>query len=256
MPRLHDIKKLVQNGYKYSDFLNYIKAGYNGSSPKKEDKEGELMVVQDKLEKMIETQLMARGIKNQRVLEAIRRVPRHKFVAPGEEGLAYSDAALPVGYGQTISQPFIVALMTQALELSGSERVLEIGTGTGYQTAILAELVTEVYSVEKVAELSRSAGHRLAQLGYSNIHLQVGDGTKGWTEHAPFDAIIVTAGGPQVPPSLYEQLGMEGRMVIPSGDRLIQDLLLVQKTQQGKEIINLGKCGFVPLLGEEGWQEG
>ncbi|MCW3489700.1 protein-L-isoaspartate(D-aspartate) O-methyltransferase [Dethiobacter alkaliphilus] len=208
-----------------------------------------------KMEQMITTQLMARGIRDERVLNAMRKVPRHEFVAAGKEEYAYADAALPVGHGQTISQPFMVALMTQALQLQGNEKVLEIGTGTGYQTAILAELAKTVYTVEKVSQLSEEAQVRLEHFGYDNVHYRIGDGTKGWPDNAPYDAMIVTAGGPLVPPSLYDQLAMGGRMVIPTGERKFQDLLLVSKTEDGKEVISLGKCGFVPLLGEEGWED-
>ncbi|MDW7650470.1 MAG: protein-L-isoaspartate(D-aspartate) O-methyltransferase [Bacillota bacterium] len=213
------------------------------------------MSKKDHLEFMIEKQLAARGIKDTRVLDAFRRVPRHEFVRAEDQDLAYADSALPVGHGQTISQPLIVALMTQALNLTGRESVLEIGTGTGYQTAILAEMAGEVFTVEKVAQLSVEAKKRLQKLGYRSIHYKIGDGTKGWPENAPYDAILVTAGGPQVPPSLYNQLATGGRMVIPAGDSYIQDLLLLKKTPQGKETVKLGKCAFVPLRGAEGWDE-
>lgn len=215
---------------------------------------GGFPISEEKMEYMIAKQLMARGIKNESVLDAFRKVPREKFVRPEDDEYAYADSPLPIGHGQTISQPFIVALMTEALELEGTEKVMEIGTGSGYQTAILAELASQVYSVEKVPELAETAEKKLKNLGYDNVFIKVGDGTKGWEEKSPYDAIMVTAASPQIPPSLWEQLAPEGRMVIPVGDRFFQTLLQLKKTDQGKMVKkSLGDCRFVPLLGEEGW---
>ncbi len=205
-------------------------------------------------EQLLSLQLEAQGIKDERVLTAFQRVPRHKFVRAEDINNAYEDGPLPIGYGQTISQPFIVALMTEALQIDADDKVLEIGTGSGYQTAILAELAHEVYSVEKVPQLAEDAGQRLKQLGYKNIFIEVGDGTRGWLENSPYNAIIVTAASPKVPHSLWQQLAQEGRMVIPVGDMFIQDLLLLRKTEKGRTKNSLGGCRFVPLLGEEGWK--
>lgn len=214
------------------------------------------MISEQQREKMIAKQLMNRGIKDEKVLEAFRQVPRQEFVQDEDNDYAYSDGPLPIGHGQTISQPYIVALMTEALEIKKTDRVMEIGTGSGYQTAILASLACEVYSVEKVSALAKSAGKKLKSLGYGNIHVKVGDGTKGWKKNAPYDAIMVTAASPQVPPSLLEQLSPQGRMVIPVGDRYFQKLMLLVKTEDGEmKTFNLGDCRFVPLLGKEGWDE-
>ncbi len=193
------------------------------------------------------------GIVDERVLAAMARVPRHLFVPPHLVPYAYEDMPLPIGQGQTVSQPYIVALSTEALELKPTDRVLEVGTGSGYQTAILAELAGTVYTVERLEPLSLEAQERLAHLGYRNVRFRVGDGTKGWPEEAPFDAILVTAGAPHIPPSLAKQLREGGRMVIPVGDRHQQELLAVRK--QGGQLVQrvLCPCTFVPLIGEEGW---
>ncbi|UNC93825.1 protein-L-isoaspartate(D-aspartate) O-methyltransferase [Candidatus Contubernalis alkalaceticus] len=205
-------------------------------------------------EKMIAKQLVNRGIKDEKVLESFRQVPRQEFVQDEDNDYAYADGPLPIGHGQTISQPYIVALMTEALEIKKTDRVMEIGTGSGYQTAILANLAGQVYSVEKVSALAKAADKKLKNLGYENVQVKVGDGTKGWKKNAPYDAIMVTAASPQVPPSLLEQLSPQGRMVIPVGDRYFQKLMLLVKTLDGEmKTINLGDCRFVPLLGEEGW---
>lgn len=204
--------------------------------------------------KQLNVQLKAQGIKDKRVLKAFQKVPRHLFVRAEDLDDAYENSPLPIGYGQTISQPFIVALMTEALELDADDKVLEIGTGSGYQTAILAELAHEVYSIEKVPQLAEGAERRLKQLSYRNIQITVGDGTRGWVENSPYNAIMVTAASPKVPPSLWQQLALEGRMVIPVGDMFVQDLLLLRKTEKGRTKISLGGCRFVPLLGEEGWK--
>lgn len=207
------------------------------------------------IERMIKNQLMARGIKDERVLEAFRKVPRHKFVRAEDIDYAYEDGPLPIGEGQTISQPYIVALMTQALDIKETDKVLEIGTGSGYQGAILSLLAKEVYSVEKVPRLADITRERLKIMGFDNINIKVGDGTKGWKEHGPYDAIMVTAASPGLPPSLWEQLALGGRMIIPVGDMFSQELLLLEKTEEGKKKVSLGGCRFVPLLGENGWKE-
>ncbi len=198
-------------------------------------------------------ELRGQGIRDERVLAALGRVPRHRFVPPHLVPHAYEDRPLPIGSGQTISQPYIVALSTEALALGPGDRVLEIGTGSGYQTAILAELAGEVHTVERLPELSAGARERLAALGYRNVHFRVGDGTVGWPEAAPFDAILVTAGAPRVPRKLLEQLGPGGRMVIPVGGRWSQELTLVRREEEGFVHERLCPCTFVPLVGEEGW---
>lgn len=198
-------------------------------------------------------ELRTLGIADPRVLEAMARVPRHRFVPPYLLPYAYEDHPLPIGHDQTISQPYIVALSTAALALAPSDRVLEIGTGSGYQTAVLAELAREVCTVERLPELSRSAQERLAALGYANIRFHVGDGTKGWPEQAPFEAVLVTAGAPRVPEGLLAQLAPGGRMVIPVGGRFNQELLLVEENRGRFVTRRLCPCTFVPLIGEEGW---
>lgn len=203
-------------------------------------------------QKMVETQLKPRGIKDNMVLEAFSKVPRHMFVSPKQRSQAYEDHPLPIGSDQTISQPFIVALMTQSLELKGDENVLEVGTGSGYQTAILAELVKHVYSIERFEELSQNASSILQELGYNNISLTVGDGAKGWAEKAPFEGILVTAAAKHIPPLLLNQLSSNGKMVIPVGDFLAQEMLLIHKDEQGNIIKQeIGGCRFVPLIENE-----
>jgi protein-L-isoaspartate(D-aspartate) O-methyltransferase len=199
-------------------------------------------------------ELQALGISDPKVLAAMARVPRHLFVPPELRPYAYDDRPLPIGHGQTISQPYIVALSTQALALTPQDRVLEIGTGSGYQTAVLAELAGEVFTVERLPEFSREAQRRLTALGYRNVKFKVGDGTKGWPEEAPFSAILVTAAAPQVPPSLVDQLAEGGRLVIPLGGRTSQDLWLLIKRKGKLEREYLCPCTFVPLIGEEGWR--
>ena len=203
--------------------------------------------------RMVDEQLAARGIKDPRVLSAMGRVPRHLFIEEALRDRAYGDHALPIGERQTISQPYMVALMTQSLELKGAERVLEIGTGSGYQTAVLAELATRVYSIERIAGLADRARRLLASLGYRNVTVKVFDGTYGWKEEAPFDAILVTAGSPEVPAPLTEQLKEGGRMIIPVGDRTTQVLKKVTKTSAGIEVSSMTGCVFVPLIGGHGW---
>ena len=205
---------------------------------------------------MVDTQLIPRGITDPGVLQAMREVPRHLFVGPGMEASAYGDHALPIGEGQTISQPFMVALMTQELQLGGSEKVLEIGTGSGYQTAVLARLADRVFSIERIAPLASRARETLEGLGVANVAIRAADGTIGWTEYEPFDRIIVTAGAPSVPPSLLEQLDDPGILVIPVGSQGLQELQVIEKTDGAIAMRKAGGCVFVPLLGREGWNGG
>ncbi len=207
-------------------------------------------------EKMVRTQIEARGIHDQRVLEVMRKVPRHLFIGEALRDQAYGDFPLPIGEGQTISQPYIVAEMTQALELSKDDRVLEIGTGSGYQTAILAELAYRIYTIERVRELFVRARKLLDELGYHNVVARCSDGTLGWRDESPFEAIIVTAGAPEVPEKLLEQLTSGGRLIIPVGNRFSQTLLKIRKDEDGIHKIDLGGCRFVKLIGEHGWEAG
>jgi protein-L-isoaspartate(D-aspartate) O-methyltransferase len=203
---------------------------------------------------MVKTQLIPRGIKDERVLNAMKKVPRHLFIDESMQHKAYDDMALPIGEGQTISQPYMVAVMTQLLELKGNEKVLEIGTGSGYQAAILAELAEEVYSVERVTALAIKAEERFHSLGYNNILVKTGDGTLGWPEEAPFDRIIITAGTPKIPEPLIEQLSEKGVIIAPVGERFSQQLLKVRKSK-GKLLEDYHTpCVFVPLIGEYGWK--
>lgn len=192
-------------------------------------------------------------IADKRVIEALKRVPREAFVSQEQYQAAYDDRPLSIGFGQTISQPFIVALMVQALELRGDERVLELGTGSGYEAAILAELAQKLVTVECIPELAESARQVLDKLGYSNIEVHVAGKTLGWPEGAPYDAIIVSAGAPTVPQVLLEQLTWNGRLVIPVGSQWQQELLRVTKLRKRNNIENLGGCYFVPLIGEGAW---
>ena len=194
-------------------------------------------------------------IKDQRVLEAMARVPRELFVPPESRHVAYEDGPLPIGYGQTISQPFIVALMTQALELTGQEKVLEVGAGSGYQAAILAELAQQVITVERLLPLAERARKVLDSLGYTNIVIHQAEEALGWPEDAPYDAIIVAAGAPRVPPELLAQLAIGGRIVIPVGSRYIQQLYRVTRRRDKNEVENLGGCCFVSLIGSGAWEE-
>ena len=204
-------------------------------------------------DRMLRNQLRRRGIHDRRVLGAMARVPRERFVGPEMRNDAYADRALSIDCGQTISQPYIVALMTEALELTGDETVLEIGTGSGYQTAILAELAGEVVSIERHPELSQRTAEVLAELGCGNVTLQVGDGTLGCAERAPFDRIIVTAAAATCPPPLFEQLTEDGILVIPLGGRDCQMLQAIRKVGGSPRAANLSACRFVPLVGAQGW---
>jgi protein-L-isoaspartate(D-aspartate) O-methyltransferase len=208
--------------------------------------------------RMVESQIKARSVRDPRVLKVMETMPRHWFVDEGLIDQAYSDNPLPIGEKQTISQPYIVALMTEALELKGRERVLEIGTGSGYQTAILAQLADRVFSIERVAALASRARKILDQLNCYNVAIRVGDGSYGWKEEAPFDAIITTAAAPGVPQYLLEQLAPGGRLVVPVGSRDIQTLYkLTRSLENPDEIktVDLGGCRFVSLIGESGWKE-
>jgi protein-L-isoaspartate(D-aspartate) O-methyltransferase len=205
---------------------------------------------------MVEAQLRARGLHDERVLEAMALVPRHEFVAEQERDRAYEDHPLPIGEGQAVSQPYIVALMLGSLGLLPSHRVLEIGTGTGYQTALLAELTQQVYSIERHGSLAEQAKDTLARLGYRNVTFFVTDGSAGLPAEAPFDAIVVAAAAPRIPPSLFEQLGEGGRMVIPVGPAQSQDLQLVRKLEGRAVVGSLGGCAFVPLIGGQGYEFG
>lgn len=204
---------------------------------------------------MVNEQIIPRGVKDERVLAAMRKVPRHEFLPEAIRGMAYGDHALPLGEGQTISQPYMVALMTELLELQDTERVLEIGTGSGYQAAVLAELCGKVYTVERVKILAERARATLDRLGYNSVAIKVYDGTYGWKDMAPFDAIMVTAGAPDIPAPLVEQLREGGRMVIPVGERYGQMLIKAVKTAGGIITLKSIPCLFVPLIGNHGWKE-
>jgi protein-L-isoaspartate(D-aspartate) O-methyltransferase len=204
-------------------------------------------------ERMVAEQLARRGIRDARVLQAMGKVLRHRFVDEALSARAYGDYPLPIGERQTISQPYMVALMTEALELVGHERVLEIGTGSGYQTAILAELCSKVYSVERIKSLADRAIRTLDSLGYYNVLVRVGDGSLGWREEAPFDTIMVTAGSPAIPDALVEQLSPKGRLVVPVGDVYGQVLRKGIREDDGMHWTDLGGCVFVKLIGDQGW---
>jgi len=215
-------------------------------------------MVEDKFfslrEEMVKNQIVARGIKDERVIKAFLKVPRHKFVSDRNLGEAYDDHPLPIGEGQTISQPYMVALMTELLELKGEEKVLEIGTGSGYQAAILAELAKEVYTVERFPTLAEKAKIVLEELGYKNIKIKIGDGTLGWEEYSPYEGIIVTAGAPDIPSPLIAQLKEGGRLVIPLGESFSQVLTVIEKFRGKIEKREICGCVFVPLVGRYGWQ--
>jgi protein-L-isoaspartate(D-aspartate) O-methyltransferase len=205
---------------------------------------------------MVDTQIIPRGIKNLRVIEAMRKVPRHLFLDEALWPQAYEDHPLPIGEKQTISQPYIVAFMTEALGLTGKEKVLEIGSGSGYQTAILAELAEQVYTIERIPAIAKRARKLFDQLQYRNIIITIVDGTSGWKEHSPYDGIIVTAASPSTPRPLLEQLATGGRLVIPIGDEFNQELMVYEK-EDGNEFKeeNYGGCRFVKLVGEHGWKK-
>src|SRR3954465_15606192 len=207
--------------------------------------------------RMVDVQVARRGVRDSYVLEALRRVPREAFVEPGFEEFAYEDGPLPIGEGQTISQPYIVALMIEAAEVKPGDNILEVGAGSGYAAAVMSQIADRVYAIERVPSLAEAARRRFERLGYDNIELRVGDGTTGWPETAPFDAILVAAGGPDVPPALKEQLAIGGRLVIPVGEDLHDQSLLkiTRKSETAFEAEDLGAVRFVPLIGEQGWAE-
>jgi protein-L-isoaspartate(D-aspartate) O-methyltransferase len=206
---------------------------------------------------MVQTQIAGRGIRDPSVLHAMRTVPRERFVAEWQQDLAYDDGPLPIGEGQTISQPYVVALMTEAVQPKPGDRALEVGTGSGYAAAVLATIASQVYTIERLAGLARTARERLAGLGFHNVHVLEGDGTLGWPEHAPYNAIIVTAGGPRVPSALLDQLAIGGRLIMPVGSaQRFQHLERVTRT--GKDTYeheDLEDVAFVPLIGKEGWRD-
>jgi len=206
-------------------------------------------------ENMVKNQIISRGVADPGVLEAMGKIQRHLFVEEALVGEAYNDHPLPVGYKQTISQPYIVALMTEALELTGKEKTLEIGTGSGYQTAILAELSKTVYTIERIEPLLEKSKMLLESLGYTNIFFRAFDGTLGWHEFAPYDAIIVTAGAPKIPHPLKDQMAEGGRLILPIVNRHGQDLIKVKRIKNGIKEENLGGCRFVDLIGTHGWKE-
>jgi len=204
--------------------------------------------------RMVANQLVAGGIKDERVLEAMGKVPRHLFVSPGMEPQSYEDRPLQIGEGQTISQPLMVALMTEALKLKGGERILEIGTGSGYQAAILAELGCHVWTIERITSLSIRARQSMSRAGYHGIKFKIGDGTMGWAEEGPYDRIIVTAGAPHVPGALKEQLAIGGMLVVPVGDANVQTLTIIEREKDGFHTTVGTGCRFVKLIGENGWK--
>jgi len=204
--------------------------------------------------KMVEEQLTSRGIKDAGLIAAMKKIPRHLFVEEALQSQAYTYHPLPIGEKQTISQPYMVALMTEALLLTGKEKVLEIGTGSGYQTAILAEMSEKVFSIERIRPLAIRARKLLYELGYFNVEIKIFDGTFGWAEESPIDAILVTAGSPDIPQPLIDQLAPGGRLVIPVGDAFVQELFRVTKTEAEVKKEDLGGCRFVKLIGKYGWQ--
>jgi len=205
---------------------------------------------------MVERQLRGRDVEDERVLRAMERVPRELFVPEELRSRAYDDAALPIGYGQTISQPYMVARICEALALRGDERVLDVGTGSGYQAAVLAELAAEVVTIERLPELAQSARESLAAAGYERVEVRVGDGTLGVPDRAPFQAIAVAAAVPELPATLYEQLEARGRLVLPVGTRRAQELQVVVRSPEGPAVLRSVPCRFVPLVGEEGFEAG
>ena len=204
--------------------------------------------------RMVAEQLRGRGIRDERVLAAMGKVPRERFIAPEYVREAYADGPIPIGEGQTVSQPYMVAAMVEALEVKPSDRVLEVGTGTGYEAAVLAELASEVWTIERHAELADKARHVLQELGYGNVHVVHGDGSLGLPQHAPFDKIVVAAGAPQMPPSLIAQLAEGGVLAVPVGNRFDQQLQVARKAGGQMVISHHVLCCFVPLVGAEGWE--
>ena len=202
---------------------------------------------------MVEDQIVSRGVRDPIVLAAMRKVPRHRFVSEAMQAYAYQDEPLPIGEGQTISQPYMVAYMSESLELGGKERVLEVGTGTGYQTAVLSQLAERVYSMERIRSLLEKARKILEEIQCRNVITQLSDGSYGWKDEAPFDAIMVTAGSPSLPEPLMEQLTVGGTMVIPIGGRNVQRLMRVRRSARGFLEENLMECSFVALVGDHGW---
>ncbi len=203
---------------------------------------------------MVETQLASRGISDRKVLDAFMKVERHLFVPENLIESAYADHPLPIGEGQTISQPYMVALMTELLELNGNDTVLEIGTGSGYQLAILSVLSKKVYSIERFPDLALKAGETLKKMNFKNFEIKTGDGTLGWPENAPYDAIMVTAAAPDVPEAYAEQLKIGGRLLMPVGEAFLQTLVRMTKTDSGVKTEEFGGCTFVPLIGKKGWK--
>ena len=206
-------------------------------------------------QRMVQEQLVSRGINDARVLEVMARVPRHLFLESELRNQAYEDHPLPIGASQTISQPYMVALMAQALELKGTERVFEVGTGSGYLAAVLSELCAEVFSVETVEKLASKARNLLTSLGYRNVSVLMGDGTLGWEEHSPYDAVVISAAAPCIPRPLLEQLKTPGYLVFPMGERELQTLVRIRKDKAGIREEYLGECQFVKLRGQYGWQD-
>jgi protein-L-isoaspartate(D-aspartate) O-methyltransferase len=213
------------------------------------------MQPEERRRRMVERQLRRRGVEDERVLAAMARVPRQLFLPPGQRERAYDDAALPIGGGQTMSQPYMVAKMCELLSLDGDERVLDVGTGSGYHAAVLAELAAEVITIERVPELAQAARESLVAAGYDDVEVLVGDGTLGVPDRAPFDAIAVAAAAPVLPESLYEQLKIGGRIVVPVGARANQRLELIVRSPEGPAVVRSVPCRFVPLVGEEGFSE-
>jgi protein-L-isoaspartate(D-aspartate) O-methyltransferase len=206
-------------------------------------------------ENMVEYQIKSRGMSDEKILKSMRRIPRHLFVPEQQRIYAYEDFPLPIGEGQTISQPHIVALMTSLLRLKGREKVLEIGTGSGYQAAILSKIAKEVYTVEKIASLGLKAEKLFKELGYRNIKVKISDGTEGWSEHAPYDGIIITAGSPQIPKPLIGQLSENGKIIAPIGGSSVQDLIVAENIKGKLSQRAICGCMFVPLIGKYGWEK-